>query len=185
AQIISPSDGSNFNSGTVTFNWSSGSGAAAYYMYVGTSFNSNDIYNSYVTNNSTTVSGIPTDGRTIYVTMWSSFNNVWQPIYYTYRSCGSCGVVVAELTSPLNNSKFAGGSVTFNWSGGSGPSAYYMYVGNSFNAFDIYNSYVTGGTTTVSGIPIDGRTIYVTLWSQFGGVWRPNNYVFKASGGSS
>src|SRR5205807_2665272 len=164
AQITSPSNGSTFGSGTVTFNWSLGSGVSSYYLYVGNSFQSYEYFNNFVSGGATTVSGIPTDGRTIYVTMWSRLGDQWQAHNYSYHAF-SRRSVPTRRSSDLNGSTFGSGTVTFNWSLGSGVSSYYLYVGNSFQSYEYFNNFVSGGATTVSGIPTDGRTIYVTMWS--------------------
>jgi hypothetical protein len=86
AVMISPSPGSTFPSSSVTFSWSAGS-ATAYFLLVGSSLHGADIYNSgTVTVHSTTVNNIPTDGRTIYVTLGSQVNGSWTANYYTYTA---------------------------------------------------------------------------------------------------
>src|SRR5205814_2225458 len=145
AQITSPANGSTFSSGTVTFNWSPSTGAASYYLWVGNSLRVSDIYANFVNGGTTTVSGIPTDGRTIYVTMWSQINGVWQPIDYTFHAYTMVSVSPAQITSPANNSTFSSGTVTFNWSLSTGAISYYLHVGNSLHSYDIYANFVNGG----------------------------------------
>src|SRR5437588_377372 len=96
---------------------------------------------------------------------------------------GSTAATKAQITSPSDGSTFSSGTVTFNWSLGSGVSSYYLYVGNSFQSYEYFNNFVSGGATTVSGIPTDGRTIYVSLWSLISGVWQANNYSYHAFSG--
>ena len=84
AVMTSPVPGSTFTSSTVTFSWTAG-GANSYALVVGSSFNGSDIYSSGITNaKSITVSRIPTDGRTIYVSLYSSINGSWVANQYTY-----------------------------------------------------------------------------------------------------
>jgi hypothetical protein len=84
--MISPPLGSTFTSSSVTFTWSAGS-ATAYFLFVGNSLHGADIYNSgQVTVLSKTVNNIPTDGRTIYVTLGSKVNGSWAVNYYTYSA---------------------------------------------------------------------------------------------------
>src|SRR6202162_557319 len=91
AQMVSPSRGSTFPSSSVTFNWSAGS-ASAYLLLVGTSLNKGDIYTSgQISVLSATVSRIPTDGRTIYVTLGSKVSGSWSANYYTYTAANSTG----------------------------------------------------------------------------------------------
>jgi len=86
AQMVSPAPGSTFTSSSVTFNWSAGS-ATAYFLFVGSSLHGADIYNSgSVTVLSKTVNNIPTDGRTIYVTLGSQVNGSWSMKDYTYTA---------------------------------------------------------------------------------------------------
>src|SRR6266481_2347205 len=87
--MLSPPPGSTFSSSSVTFNWSAGS-ASAYFLLVGSSMNGADIYNSgQVTVLSKTVNNIPTDGRTIYVTLASKVNGSWTANSYTYKAFNS------------------------------------------------------------------------------------------------
>ncbi len=86
AQMVRPAPGSTFTSSSVTFNWSAGS-ATAYFLFVGSSLHGADIYNSgSVTVLSKTVNNIPTDGRTIYVTLGSQVNGSWSMKDYTYTA---------------------------------------------------------------------------------------------------
>ena len=91
AQIISPSPGSTFSSASVTFNWSAGS-ATAYALLVGSSQMSSDIYNSGILHSlSATATNIPTDGRAIFVTLYSQVNNSWVSNSYTYTAFSGSG----------------------------------------------------------------------------------------------
>ena len=58
---------------------------------------------------------------------------------------------------------------------------YLLLVGSSQNGSDIYNSgQVTVLSETVSNVPTDGRTIYVTLGSKVQSSWTMNSYTYKA-----
>jgi hypothetical protein len=84
--MLSPTPGSTFTSSSVTFTWSAGS-ATSYFLFVGSSLHGADIYNSgLVTVRSETVNNIPTDGRTIYVTLGSQVNGSWFTKDYTYTA---------------------------------------------------------------------------------------------------
>ena len=86
AVMLTPVPGSTFTSSSVTFSWSAGS-ATAYFLFVGSSPNKADVYNSgVVTVRSKTVNNIPTDGRTIYVTLGSQVNGTWIINSYTYKA---------------------------------------------------------------------------------------------------
>ena len=91
AVMLSPQPGSTFTSSSVTFSWSAGS-ATAYALLVGNSAGSSGIYNSgMVTALSATVNQMPTDGRTIYVSLYLRVNNSWVSNKYTYQAFNSSG----------------------------------------------------------------------------------------------
>jgi hypothetical protein len=93
----------------VTFNWTSGAGVSQYFLYLGSTLQGNDIYGqSQGTNRSATVTGIPTDGRTIYVMLWSSIGGNWQTESYTYKAVNI--PVPAITVTPATTVAF--GSVT-------------------------------------------------------------------------
>jgi hypothetical protein len=79
----------------------------------------------------------------------------------------------ATIISPANGSTLPGSTVTFTWND-AGASLYQVWVGNSVGAYDV-GYFPTAGTsatsTTVSGLPTDGRKLYVRLWSNIGGTY--------------
>ena len=85
--MISPVPGSIFTGSTVTFQWTAGS-ATAYGLTIGSSAGGTDIYNSGTALHtlSQTVTNIPTDGRTVYVRLYSQVNNTWSFKSYTYTA---------------------------------------------------------------------------------------------------
>jgi hypothetical protein len=88
----------------------------------------------------------------------------------------------ATMTSPAPGSTLPGSSVTFSWTTGSGVSQYYLFIGNSLGGSDLYaasQGLATSGT--VNGLPTDGRTIYVRLWSYVASGWQYNDYSYIAS----
>ena len=91
AVMLSPVPGSTFASSSGTFTWSAGS-ATAYAVLVGSSSGGIDIYNSGVIGAcSATINRLPTDGRTIYVSLYSKVNNSWVSNRYTYKAFNSSG----------------------------------------------------------------------------------------------
>jgi hypothetical protein len=84
--MLTPTPGSTFTSSSVTFTWSAGS-ATSNFLFAGSSLHTASIYNSGATTaHSKTVNNIPTDGRTIYVTLGSQVNGSWTTIDYTYKA---------------------------------------------------------------------------------------------------
>jgi hypothetical protein len=162
--MTSPANGSTISSST-TFNWSAGSGNAEYWLYVGRSPGSSEIFNSTQgTSTSKSLSGLPVG--TIYVRLWSrcAATNSWTFNDYSYTVQGSTSCAAAQMTSPANGSTISS-STTFNWGTGSGNAEYWLYVGRSPGSSEIFNS--TQGTSTsksLNGLPVG--TIYVRLWSR-------------------
>jgi len=100
----------------------------------------------------------------------------------TYNVATTTTSSAGQLTSPTPGSTLPGSTATFTWSG-SGVIVYYLYVGSSIGANDIYGANPLGTNTsaTVSSIPVDGRTIYVRLWSYLSSGWTYKDYTFKAA----
>ena len=96
--MLSPPPGSILNSSRVTFNWSAGS-ATGYFLLVGRSPNGADIYFGQVHVRSATVNNIPTDGRTIYVTLGSHVGGSWTYKSYTYTALNSPATPTPTPTS--------------------------------------------------------------------------------------
>jgi hypothetical protein len=91
--ITSPAPGSKLTGSTVTFYWSAnGVSVNAWVLQVGTSIGAYDIYASptYHTNTYETVSGLPTDGSTVYVRLMyhESGGTSWQYVDVQYTAFG-------------------------------------------------------------------------------------------------
>ena len=85
ASMTSPAQGATLAT-TQTFQWSAGSGAQEYFLYIGTTQGSNNMFGqSMGLNRAITLSGFPRDGRTIYVRLWTRLPTGWQYADYTYR----------------------------------------------------------------------------------------------------
>ena len=84
---ITPADGSTLTSDSQAFSWT-GMNNDAYWLYVGTTVGGSDIYNkSLATATSATVTGLPTDGSTVYLRLWFVENGgPWQFVDYTYTA---------------------------------------------------------------------------------------------------
>src|SRR5437762_8492479 len=98
AMMSIPVPGSTFSSSSVTFKWTAGS-ATNYALLVGRSLYEHDIYSSGVINAlSATVNNIPTDGRTIYVTLASNVSGSWTSNNYTYTAVTSSATPTPTAT---------------------------------------------------------------------------------------
>ena len=181
--ITTPTPGSTFTGSTVAFGWTAGTGATAYWLDVGSTAGGNQYYQSGNLGNvlTTTASGLPTDGSTVYVTLYSYVGGQWLSNAYTYTAFNAAAAK-GVLTTPAPGSTFTGSTVTFGWTAGTGATAYWLDVGSTSGGNQYYQSGNLGNvlTTTVSGLPIDGSTVYVTLYSYVGGQWLSNAYTYTA-----
>jgi len=98
-------------------------------------------------------------------------------------SVGFGGTARAAITSitPSDGSTLTGSSQTFSWTG-TGVLEYWLYVGTTKGAKDIYNSgsLGTATSTTVNGLPTDGSTVYLRLWHREEGGWKWTYYTYTA-----
>ena len=172
AVITTPVKGSQFGSSTVTFGWSKQSLATSYRLYVGSTPGAYDIAALLTPNLSLAVPNVPTDGRAIYVTLFG--NGTGSYVLQDTATYAAANIVKAVITGPTKGSQLTSNTATFTWSaetGGNPPvSTYTLYVGSTPGAYDIAAFQTPNLTLTVSNIPTDGRTIYVTLSGNAGGV---------------
>ncbi len=181
--ITSPAPGSTLPGSSATFTWSAGSGATAYWINAGSSPGGNQYFQSGNLGNvlTTSVNGLPTNGSTVYVTLFSYVGGLWLNNQYTYTAFNISGAQ-GIITSPAPGSTLTGTTVTFNWSPGAGASAYWLDVGSSAGGNQYFQSGNLGNVTsvTVNGLPSNGSTLYVTLYSLVGGQWLNNQYTYTA-----
>lgn len=79
AALTSPAFGSTLTGSTATLNWTTGQGVTSYYLFIGSAPGGYDLgainKGTATTHNLT---GLPTDGRPIHITLWSLINGVYQ-----------------------------------------------------------------------------------------------------------
>ncbi len=186
AEMLDPADGVTLSSANQTFTWDAGVGVSSISLWIGSSPEAYDLLAEAKGQElSHTVTDLPVDGRTLYVTLWSLMNEEWVSNTYTYTAYTSTGLPVpAEMQTPANGSTFDDTSVDFIWTGGEQVTSISLWVGSSYQAFDIYaESMGLDTSVTVNGLPDDGRSLYVTLWSLIAGEWQSRDYEFTASCG--
>src|SRR5207302_1203176 len=87
----------------------------------------------------------------------------------------------AAIISPLTTSPLSGATVIFTWNNTGAPQ-YWLDVGTAFARADITTGSVgTATSKSVTGIPTDGSSVYVRLWSYLSGVWKGNDYTYTAA----
>ena len=118
------------------------------------------------------VTGLPTDGSTVHVTLWWKSGGVWDSVKYSYTAA----TVASDpsISSPSNGATLSGATQTFSWSGnGTSVADYWVYAGSSSGGSEYFNSGALGAATSVevTGLPTDGSTVHVELWWKSGGAW--------------
>ena len=81
--------------------------------------------------------------------------------------------LVAVLVAPSPGSTLSGGSATFSWTAGTGADGYWLDVGPTAGSRSFFTGPVVGLSKAVAGLPQNGSTIHVRLWTRIAGVWQP------------
>lgn len=176
-EVVTPSVGSTLGAPSEVFTWTAnGTNVDEWWIYAGASVGGNNYHDSgnLFSTLTETVSGLPSDGSTVYVRLWyRQTGSAWSFVDTTYLASNIGGPI--EITSPAAGSSFTSSTVTFDWSSnGLLVDEWWLYLGSSTGSFDYHNSFSLLGAlnTTVSGLPTDGSTVYARLWHrQTGGSW--------------
>jgi len=103
-EIVLPLPGSLLTGATETFQWSAnGTPVNEWWLYVGTTVGGNDLYDSGSIDSSTlaaTVTGLPTDGSTVWVRLWYDSDH-WHDVDFQYVTPNLNGIPV--IISPADN----------------------------------------------------------------------------------
>ena len=182
--ITSPTNGSTLTGSSEQFTWLAGSGTQ-FWLTAGNSQGGNNYYNSGNLGNvlTTTVTGLPTDGSQVYVTLFSYVAGQWvnnQDTYTAYNLQSALGV----MTTPSQNGvEIDGAQFTFAWSAGSvNAQAYWLDIGSAPGGNNIYQSGLLHILmTTVTDLPNNGTEIAVTLWTEINGQWYYNQYGYQSA----
>jgi len=188
AAMTTPANsGATLTGSGFTFVWDTGSNVSEYWLWIGSGAGTNDILSQGSgAATSLAVTGLPTDGSTVHVRLFSMINGAWQTNDYNYVA-HNVPSAAATMTTPANNGvTLNGSSYTFAWTAGQNVTQYWLWFGSSLGTNDI--SSVDGGVGTslaVSGLPTDGSTVYVRLFSLINGSWQTNDYNYVAFTGAS
>jgi hypothetical protein len=180
--MTTPISGSTLSGPNVLFHWAKGSGATNYWLDIGASAGGHDYWQSGSLPGSTasqSVTGLPTNGSAVYATLYSLVNGSWLYNSYTYSAVH---YVPASIVSPAPGSTLSGGEAIFTWNSTPGAAAYWVDVGSSPGGNNIYQSGNLGLATTlpVAGLPSNGSTIYVTLYTLLDGSWQSTSVTYTA-----
>jgi len=177
ATMTSPAPGAVLSGSSVTFTWSAGTGATAYWLEVGTGVGQSNLFGqSTGLATSQIVTGLPVLGGIVYARLWTQLSGNWVYNDYIYTAFNAKAV----MTSPVPGSALITTSVTFTWLAGTGAASYWLEVGTSLGASDLFGQSVgVANSKAVNGIPL-GNPIYVRLWTQLGVAWFFTDYTYSA-----
>jgi len=96
--------------------------------------------------------------------------------------------VPPTLTSPKPNTTLEGATTTFTWTPNeTAVSAYWLEVGSAADVDELYDSGSIAASVlsrSVSGLPTDGRAVFVRFGWLVNGKWETSRVEFTAAGGS-
>jgi hypothetical protein len=128
---------------------------------------------------------VPSNGANLYVRLRYQINGIWSYIDYVYTEPGT--VVRPQLTTPAPGIKLTGNLVTFSWTPGAGPTRYRFTLGaTGVGSTDIYYGAPTTATSAINiPVPMNGVTLFATLYYQLNLEWKQINYKYTEDGTSS
>jgi hypothetical protein len=181
--LTSPTSGSTLTGSSVTFSWTSETGATQYYLSVGsTGVGSTNVYNSgWRTVTTWAADPLPTNGETLYVRLSTDYSGTVVHNDYTYTAYTP--PAAATITSPTAGSILTGISVPFTWTSETGATQYYLSVGSTgVGSTNVYNSgWRTVTTWAADPLPTNGETLYVRLSTDYSGTVVHNDYIYTAA----
>ncbi len=178
ATLTSPNGGSTLAGPSVTFSWTTPSGATGYRLVLGSTAGNNNLYGSgLIATSSTTANWLPTNGETIYATLYTSYGSIQVSSSATYTAATQ-----SALTSPSANTVLSGPTVTFNWNSAAGATGYAIRLGSTVGGNDYWSSgHITATSATAKGLPTNGGTVYARLYTEYGSNTGHIDYTFTAA----
>jgi hypothetical protein len=178
ATFIYPADHATNVDWTQPFTWTAVSGAAAYYLYIGTTLGGHDVVNSgEISTTSYAIAGALPAQIPLYGRILTELNGRWIYSDVTFTA----GTPQSTFVYPLAGSLNVDTTNAFSWTAISGAQAYYLTIGTSLGAKDIINSGEIQTTTrSVTGLPV-GTTLYARISTLLNGRWLYSDITFTAA----
>ena len=179
AQLLTPVPGTTLGSSTQTFTWTAGAGVTSYKLDVGTTPGGTNLHAGVEgTSQSALVTGLPSNGSTIWVRLSSRIAGVLQFSDYSFTSFT---VAPAQLVTPASGSTFASSTQSFTWTAGTGVTTYKLDIGSSAGASNYYaGAEGVAQSVVVAGLPSNGSAVWVRLSSKINGVFQFSDYSFTS-----
>jgi serine protease len=184
ATLTSPSPGSTLLGPEATFSWSPATGATAYSLWIGsTGVGSSNVYVFHSQTATSIEAGVlPTNGETLYVRLFTSYNGAINYTDYTYTAATQ-----AALTFPSPGTTLGSGNA-FSWSPATGAIGYSLWIGSTgVGSGNLYVSHATTAlTVSVTGLPVNGETIYARLYTIYSSSFEVfSDYTYTAATGAT
>jgi hypothetical protein len=179
ASLTAPVPGTVLPGPDVTFSWAAATGATGYALRLGTTPGANNLYGSgEITATSAAPTNLPTNGETVYATLITYYYSVQVSNSYAFAAAAQ-----AALTSPAPGSTLSSPVQTFTWSAGAGATSYKLWAGSTGKGSNnLFTSGVkTTTSATASGLPANGETVYVRLFTDFNGETVYTDYTYDAA----
>lgn len=155
--------------------------AEDYHLEVGSSLGGDDYFGGNISSRTMTITGLPEDGSTIYIRVWTK-NGEWG--FNDYTVTARTGLKSSEIFSPdpSNPDILNIDGVTFTVSD-VGAQSYRLHIGSSVGGDDYFAENINGSRqATVTGLP--ASSIYVRVWTHLtNGEWVYNDYTFFINNG--
>jgi hypothetical protein len=182
--LTAPTPGTTLSGPSATFMWTAGTGATSFGLWLGSKgVGSNNIWSSgETTATSVTFGGLPTNGETIYARLFATVNGVLEHYDYTFTALKG-----AVMTYPTPGSTLSGPYQTFEWSTPVGATAYDLWFGTAgVGSNNLWGSgSMTGSYLAFGGLPTNGGTIYVRLFTTLNGSLVYTDTTYTAVEGST
>ena len=157
---------------------------ADYWVYAGSSSGGFEYFDSGALGAATSVevTGLPTDGSTVYVTLWWKSGGVWDSVTNSYTA--SSRPPHPTMSSPSNNATLSGATQTFEWNDeGYSVTEWQISARHADTGVQYYDSGSLGAgirSHVVTGLPTDGSSVAVQLSAKIDGSWRNVVYTYRA-----
>lgn len=183
ATLVIPTTGAEFSSSSHTFSWLANDPdqqILEYWLYVGSSPGQREYYSKSISSalSSINVSGLPSDGTSIFTQLWYKTASGWTGNDPTEFLAGT--FTGPEITTPIAGS-LLDPMPTFGWvpNGESGNiEEYWLFVGSSPGEKNYYNKSVgVSLQVSLNSLPSDGTEVYVVLWYKTSAGWSKNDPI--------
>ena len=191
--ITFPANLTSLSGASQSFTWADQLGSVDnWWFFAGNAPGDNSYYNSGLLNSSVggvTATGLPTAGQSVFTTLWyqKHGDSTWQSVSNEYVAGN---ITLPSVQTPVPGSTLQSSSVNLTWTAnGATMAEWWVYAGSSVGSDSHYNSgSLPGGSVsnTLTNLPTDGSTVYVTLWYRFSasGPWDRLNLQYTAEGSS-